>query len=373
VAKIWKEKKMEVSNLTFIVTDDCNFNCSYCFQKKEKKTIANSTIETAVDFFYPFFNNNKTHIGFYGGEPLLAYEKIQHTVQLLVEKNKTGNKKIEFSVTTNGTLLTEKMLDFFNCHKFTLALSFDGLAQDKGRKNGTLGKMLRVMKQIQAYADIHFEINSVFSPLTITDFSESIRFIIQQGGPEIMFNISTIEEWNQSHLDTLKKELDRLSDFLVLYYKEKGFITVKNFQFSGGKKERKKGIFRCGAGRYRMSVTPEGNVWGCSLFHDYFKTRRDDPQYRDYAFGTLTDFISDFDTRYPKILANYSELRQDYFQVEGEKTDFCFLCEDVEECMVCPVNEAYSSGSVGKVSCGRCQLMKIQGNARRNFIRRVRG
>jgi uncharacterized protein len=117
---------MEISNLTFIVTDDCNFNCSYCFQKKEKKTITKTTVETAVDFFYPFFNSNKAHIGFYGGEPLLAYEKIQHAVLLLLEKNKTGDKKIEFSVTTNGTLLTEKMLDFFNRHQFTLVLSFDG-------------------------------------------------------------------------------------------------------------------------------------------------------------------------------------------------------------------------------------------------------
>jgi hypothetical protein len=163
-----------------------------------------------------------------------------------------------------------------------------------------------------------------------------------------------------------------LSDFLVLYYKEKGFIPVKNFRFSGEKKERKKGIFQCGAGRHRMSVTPEGNVWGCSLFHDYFKTREDDPQYRDYAFGTLRDFIADYETRYPGTLANYSELRQDYFQVEGEKTDFCFLCEDVEGCMVCPVNAAYSSGSVGKISCSKCRLIKIQGNARKNFIRRLR-
>lgn len=363
---------MEVSNLTFIVTDDCNFNCSYCFQEKEKKTITNTIIEKAVDFFYPFFNNNKTHIGFYGGEPLLAFEKIQQAVMLLLGKNETGNKKLEFSVTTNGTLLTEEMLEFFNRHNFTLVLSFDGLAQDKGRKNGTLENMLRVMKQIRAYADIHFEINSVFSPQTITCFSESLRFIIQQDAPEITFNISTIEEWSQSHLDTLKKELDRLSDFMVLYYNEKGTIPLKNFQFSGEKKERKKGIFRCGAGRYRMSVTPEGNVWGCSLFHDYFKTRGDDSQYRDYAFGALTDFIADHESCYPETLANYSELRQDYFQVEGEKTDFCFLCEDVELCMVCPVNAAYSSGSVGKVSNGRCQLINIQGNARRNFIHRIR-
>jgi uncharacterized protein len=142
-----KEEKMEISNLTFIVTDDCNFNCSYCFQKKEKKTINNATIKTAVDFFYPFLKgNDHIYIGFYGGEPLLAYEKIKYATILLLEKNKAGNKKIKFSVTTNGSLLTDEILDFFNRHQFIVMLSFDGLAQDKGRKKGTLEQTLGVMK-----------------------------------------------------------------------------------------------------------------------------------------------------------------------------------------------------------------------------------
>lgn len=364
---------MEISNLTFVVTDDCNFNCSYCYQKKEKKTINNSTIETAVDFFYPFFNNNKIHIAFYGGEPLLAYEKIELAVRRLRKKNKTGNKNIQFSITTNGVLLTEKMLNFFNRHHFTVVLSFDGLAQDKGRKDGTLEKMLRVMKQIQAYPNIHFEINSVFSPDTINEFSESIRFIIQQGGPEITFNISTFEEWDPAHLETLEKELERLTDYLVRLYKEKGTMPVKNFRFSPGETGGKRGIFQCGGGKYRMSVTTEGKVWGCSLFHDYFKTREDHPQYRDYSFGPLTNYIADYETRYPEVLANYSELRQDYFQVEDEEAKFCFLCEEMEGCMACPVNAAYSSGSIGKISCHKCRLIKIQGKARRSFNQGVRG
>ncbi|UCH98073.1 MAG: 4Fe-4S cluster-binding domain-containing protein [Candidatus Aminicenantes bacterium] len=77
---------MEISNLTFIVTDNCNFNCSYCIQKKEKKTINinKTTIETAVDFFYPFFKDDgKVYIGFYRGEPLLAYEQIKHAIMLV--------------------------------------------------------------------------------------------------------------------------------------------------------------------------------------------------------------------------------------------------------------------------------------------------
>ncbi|UCH93731.1 MAG: radical SAM protein [Candidatus Aminicenantes bacterium] len=375
---------MEISNLTLIVTDDCNFNCSYCLQKKEKKYMDNTTIKTAVDFFYPFLKgDDKIYINFYGGEPLLAYDKIKYAVQLLQEKNKTGNKNIECSLTTNGSLITDEMLDFFNRNQFGLMLSFDGLAQDKGRKKGTLDQMVQVMKRIRAHPGIDFEINSVFTPGTISSLTDSLRFMIQLDRSDITLNFSTIEEWTPLDLDALSTELKRLSDFLFSYYQEKGTIPVKNFQApetlveADTAKEMKRGIFRCNAGKDRMAVTPEGKLWGCFLFHDYFKTRENHPQYQDYFLGTLTDFIANYETRYPVILANYSELRQDFFQVdkknpgENGENEFCFLCEDIDGCVVCPVNAAYTSGALGKVSYHKCQLIKIQRHAQENFRQKL--
>jgi uncharacterized protein len=224
---------MELSNLTFIVTDDCNFNCSYCMQKKEKKYMDQITIKTAMDFFYPFLKGDKIYISFYGGEPLLAYDKIEYAVQLLQEKNKTRNKNIEFSLTTNGSLITDEMLEFFNHHRFGLMLSFDGLAQDKGRKKGTIDQMVQVLKRIRAYPGIDFDINSVFTPATITALTESVRFMTGLDKSEMTVNFSTLEEWNPPDMDALRTELKRLSDFLLSYYQEKGTIPVKNFQAPG--------------------------------------------------------------------------------------------------------------------------------------------
>jgi sulfatase maturation enzyme AslB (radical SAM superfamily) len=224
---------MVFTNLTFIVTDDCNFNCAYCFQKKEKNTITNTTIKQAVDFFYPFFKKDaEIRIGFYGGEPLLAFQQIKHAVMLLLEKNITGDKNIKFSVTTNGSLLTDEMLEFFNHLHFTLLLSFDGLAQDKGRKKGTLDQMVRIMERIQGYPDITFEINSVFTPQTVNDLSESLRFILRHREPEITFNLNSMTGWTAPDLETLNKELKRLADFLVSLYRETGRIPVKNFRLN---------------------------------------------------------------------------------------------------------------------------------------------
>jgi sulfatase maturation enzyme AslB (radical SAM superfamily) len=379
---------MEISNFTFIVTDDCNFNCSYCFQKKEKKTINNHTIERAVDFFYPYLKSNeKIYINFYGGEPLLAFEKIKHTVFLLSEKNKTAveNKKLkgaaltgsgeeiceknmEFAVTTNGSLLTDEMLDFFDRYKFALTLSFDGLAQEIGRKKGTMKQMERLIQKIQTYPGIKFEINSVFSPQTISAFSRSMRFILKQGEPETTFNFTATEGWTAEQLETLENELEQFTDYMAGYYKKKGTMPITNFRSALEKEKKKKGIFQCSAGKNRMAVTPEGKVWGCFLFHDYFKTRQESPQYKDYYFGTLNDFTANYETCYPEILAHYAELRQDFFQVEG---NFCFLCEEIEGCVICPLNAAYTSGGLGRISCCKCKLEKIQSAARRNLQQKI--
>ena len=352
---------MLISNLTFVVTEKCNFHCTYCPQTKEKQTLPLNLIETAVDFFYPFLKRDKKiHVGFYGGEPLLAFEQIQHAVLLLLGKNQTGHKEIEFSLTTNGSLLTDKMLEFFNRNRFSLTLSFDGLAQEMGREKGSFEKTLRAMKRIREHPGINFEINSVFSPLTVPLLAESLRFIIEQGGPEITFNLSALEYWSPETMETLKKELRRLTDFLAIYYKENGKMPVKNFQAQAIDANR--GVFRCSAGNEQISLAPDGKVWGCFLFHDYFKTRQDDPQYWDYCFGDLGDFIENYGRRYVEKLVNYCQLQQDLFQVEGE---FCFLCKELPGCMVCPVYAAYSTGTLGKISCLHCALMRIQTKATR--------
>lgn len=357
------EEKMEITNLTFIVTDECNYNCSYCLQKKEKKNITDNIISTAVDFFYPYLkSSDKIHIGFYGGEPLLAFDQIKYTVLLILGKNKKENKNIEFTLTTNGSLLTAEMLEFFNTHGFILQLSFDGLAQDKSREKGSLEHTIQVMKQIQAQPGISFEINSVFSPNTVGDFFDSLRFIIEQEGPDITFNFSSMENWLPADLDTLTNEMKRLVDYLALYYKITGRIPVKNFQA----RISRQGISRCSAGLNHIAVTPEGKLWGCFLFHDYFKSRENDPQYAEYSFGYLNDFIKDYKTRYSEIMVNYSGLRQDFYYVEEEGKD-CFLCPELQTCSVCPVNAAYTTGSLGKIPCRKCKLMKIEKNARNLF------
>lgn len=352
---------MKLSNLTLIVTDFCNFDCAYCFQKKKDHYMTLAAVEKAINFFYPFLEE-KSDIVFYGGEPLLAVDAIRHTVSLLNEKNKDGKKQFVFSLTTNGSLIDEEMLRYFDRHKFSVMLSFDGLTQDTHRKAGSFSPTLKLVRRFNEYPGIEFSINSVFTPETVELLADSMRFVIEaSGGVEVLLSLSTIEPWDRDALDKLEGQLNDLADFLYSYYKKTGTIPVPDFRPpEPGPKKR----FVCTAGLTRMAVTPGEDTWGCYLFHDYLMDKKESDDHRRYYFGKLDDFMVNRETVYPETLSNYKNLRQDCFVSEDR---FCFLCEDVDRCGVCPVDAAYSTHFIGKIPPWVCDLNRLEKKIRDKF------
>jgi uncharacterized protein len=304
---------MKFSNLAFIVTDDCNFNCSYCLPKKEKKYMKSSTIEKAVTFFYPFLQEN-AYIIFYGGEPLLAFDQIRHAVSLLQKKEKTGKKKLKFSITTNGSLVNDEILDFFNTHCFNMLLSFDGQAQEICREPGSQKFTRELIRGINrdSYPGIEFSTNSVFTPATVNNLSQSLRYIIEMGVTEVRLSLAEDQPWEEAALMVLENELERLRDFLISYYKDRGIIPVINFRPSEPRGKGMK-VFSCDGGRQRMAIGPGEELWGCLVFHGYLKDNQDHDDFGTYSFGKLDNFMENHETIYPEVLSNYTALRQDFF------------------------------------------------------------
>ena len=330
-------------------------------QHKEKNTIAWETITQAVDYFLPQTDSLETlHIDFYGGEPLLAFNQVRFAMELITAKCWQRNQMVDFTLTTNGSLLTDAMLEFFNRYRLHLILSFDGLAQDVGRKPGSLTDTLEVVRRIHSYPGIQLEINSVFTPKTISVMAESVQFMINYGLMDITLNFSGTESWESVGLDALSHELDKLCRYLRTYKQRTGVMPVSNFRgpAAGG------GIFRCSAGQNQVAVSPLGQLWGCALFHDYFKNRKQDPQYEDYTLGTVYDVCVRQTGLEPRTVANYMELRQNLFCAEDNP---CFLCSSLNNCSVCPVNAAYSTQSIGAISAEKCAINRIVSDAQRKF------
>lgn len=302
-------------------------------------------------FFLPRLTKNY-YLNFYGGEPLLSFNLIKKTISFLLNKNEELNKRVNYSITTNGILLTEKIIQFLNKHKFSVELSFDGLAQDVSRKKGSFKKIVSSIKELLNYLNINLEVNSVFTPMTVDYISESIKFIMALGVPNIHFSLSIIEPWDQACLLKLENELTKLRKIALAHYKRSGNIPVINFREDNGK-----GIFYCAAGKDRLAITPEGEIWGCYLFPDYFKGKEKTLEYQKLYFGTLDNFIENHEDIYPQIFSNYAQLSMDNFSTSAMK---CFLCLDLENCRICPVNASFSGVSLGKIPLYACEIQKIK-------------
>ena len=360
----------QINSLCFIVTEKCNFKCKYCYQTQGNQNIDESTIEKSIDFFYPYLDKKDTGIVFFGGEPLLVFDRIRYTVEYIEKKNKNRTNNFNYYVTTNGSLITPEMLDFFEKNRFNLTLSFDAFNQDNTRKDGTFESLLKIIENKSQSTDLSFATNTVFTPSTVDYLSESLQFIIGRGVSELLVSLAANLPWDEDSLERLTAQYDQLVDFLIEHYKKTGNIPIREFQTPPGseKAEKPTDVFRCLAGARRVSISPEGEVLGCYLFHDYLKTRKDHEDFNRFSFGKLDNFINNHETIYPKVIVNYLELQQDNFYTDKQD---CFLCPDVDRCRTCPVMAAYITSSVGEIHTLLCRQNQIQWNARGKFHKAI--
>ncbi len=347
-------------SFTLIVTEDCNFNCSYCYQKKSKKYIETSTIKKALDFFFPKLAE-ECYINFHGGEPLLAFDQIREALGIIQAKNKSLDKKVHFATVTNGSLLDDHILRFFHEHKFSLLLSFDGLLQDISRKRGSSQKIVKTIDRLLDRTNIELEVCNVFTPETVPYLSESIQSIMNLGVKNIHLTLSNLRPWSQDSLLQLKKELELLNKMLISIYEQSEVMPVLAFRKNFGR-----GIFHCAAGQDRMAITPEGKLWGCYLFPDLFKDKVKTAEYNQFCFGDIDPFIEDYKSIFPEISRNYSNLRMDRFSMSEVS---CRDCPELRECIVCPISAALSGYPIYRVPEWTCQIKKILRAARKNFWR----
>lgn len=317
------------------------------------------------------------YISFYGGEPLLSFSLIKETVSFLKNKNKELKKRVHYTITTNGSLLTDEIVQFLSEHKFSVELSFDGLAQDVLRKKGSYKAIAPKISELLNHTDIGLEVNSVFTPLSVGYLSESIKSIMELGVPNICVSFSTIESWNRGALLRLEEEMAELRKIVVGHYKKEGNIPVVNYR-----DVHAKGIFYCAAGKDRLAMATDGEIWGCYLFPDYFKGigkdedearggRKGEPglgigpsNYKKFSFGSLENFIKNHRNIYPRILRNYSKLSMDNFSTSKME---CFLCEELESCAVCPINAALSGARLGEIPDHICKINKIKTREKKKF------
>lgn len=310
------------------------------------------------------FLTDPFYLNFYGGEPLLCFDLIEETISFLDKKQNDYNKTAQYSLTTNGSLITDEIIQTLESHKFLIVFSFDGLAQDIHRKNGSFERAVSNIKKILEYPDIRLEVNSVFTPETVDYISDSMAFIMDLGVRNINLSPSLLQPWNQQSLGRLKKEMAKLREVLQSHYGKTQEIPVLSFR-----ERDSKGFFYCAGGQDRLAVTSEEHVWGCDLFADYFRGKEKLPEYHDYFFGDLDTFAKNHKKIFPKISSNYANLSMDNFTTPHMK---CLFCSNLENCTVCPISATFAGALIGEIPPFVCEIQKIRIGEQKNLREEIK-
>ncbi len=169
-------------NIIVIPTQRCNLSCSYCYAQKahSKKNVSYDKLQQAFDFLLSQTIKNKSVTFLGGGEPLIAWEKIQWSIEYL-ERAKSQEEQILYFLTTNATLLNLERLIFLQKHKVQIEVSFDILQEIQDRQRPFAGKSastfsvivekLRLLEQLK----IPYTIRSTITEDTVKFMPQMIQ------------------------------------------------------------------------------------------------------------------------------------------------------------------------------------------------------
>jgi len=177
-------------NFIIVLTDKCNLRCKYCYEKE--KTYSDMSVETArksILFVKDCITreidlNRKEHnIVFHGGEPLLKYDMIKYFV---IEFNKISNVKIQYYITSNGTIFKEEIAYFIKNNNINFSISIDGTksSHDKNRVfpdgRGSYNMVIdNSMKYLSIIENIRCRLT--FSPDTINEIYSGVSTLSELG------------------------------------------------------------------------------------------------------------------------------------------------------------------------------------------------
>ncbi|GEP64322.1 Cys-rich peptide radical SAM maturase CcpM [Clostridium beijerinckii] len=231
------------------VTQQCNFRCEYCVysgnylnRTHSSKKMDISMAFKGIDFLINHSRNlSKIDVSFYGGEPLLEFDFIKQCIDY-AEKKAEG-KKVTFYMTTNGSLLTDEVVEFLYKHDVMLTISLDGPKEihDKHRKFafnncGTFDKVIKNVMNIEKKFPQYIN-NILFNVVidTQNDFScidkffldyESIKDIDMISGVISGNNIKSIIEMNEDYYLKVEYELFRIFYYLLRKHNTKNCSRI---------------------------------------------------------------------------------------------------------------------------------------------------
>lgn len=280
----FKQRQTVVKALCLHIAHACNLSCRYCFAgegeyRGDRSLMSYETGKKALDFLVANSGSRKNlEVDFFGGEPLMNFEVVKKLVAYGRSLEAENDKHFRFTLTTNGVLLDDEIIEFANQEMDNIVLSIDGRKEvhDRMRPNkngdGSYDLILDKFKKVAASRNqTRYYVRGTFTHYNL-DFVEDVLHLADEGfeqisvepvvaGPEEPYAI------REEDIPVICEGYDRLAKEMIKREKEgKGFNFFHYMiDLSGGPCVYKR-LSGCGSGTEYLAVTPWGDLYPCHQF-----------------------------------------------------------------------------------------------------------
>ncbi len=278
------DRQTVVKALCLHIAHDCNLACRYCFAGQgeyngESALMSAETGKKAIDFLIKSSGNRRNlEVDFFGGEPLMNFEVVKEIVAYGRSLEEKYNKKFRFTLTTNGVLLNDDVLEFANKEMSNLVLSIDGRKElhdyMRPSRNGKGSYDIILPKFIEAAEkrnQTDYYVRGTFTHFN-TDFDKDVIHLADLGFKQIsvepvVADPSCDYAITDDDIDKICDSYDRLAKEMLKRQKEGNGFNFFHFMIdlSGGPCVAKR-LSGCGSGTEYLAVTPWGDLYPCHQF-----------------------------------------------------------------------------------------------------------
>ena len=273
-----------VKALCLHVAHTCNLNCAYCFASQgkyrgERALMSFEVGKRALDFLIENSGSRRNlEVDFFGGEPLMNFDVVKRLVEYARSIEKAAGKNFRFTLTTNGVLIDDDVIDFANREMSNVVLSLDGRKEvhDRFRVDyagrGSWDVIVpKFQKLVAARGGKNYYMRGTFTHHN-PDFLEDIRAMLDLGFTELSMEPVVCAPDDPSaltreDLPVVLEQYEKLAGLMAERRREGRPFTFYHYMLDlkGGPCVYKR-ISGCGSGTEYMAVTPWGDLYPCHQF-----------------------------------------------------------------------------------------------------------
>ncbi len=351
----FKKRSTSVKALCLHVAHTCNLNCEYCFAAQckyhgERAVMSFEVGKAALDFLIKNSGNYvNLEVDFFGGEPLMNFDVVKQLVAYARSVEGQYGKNFRFTLTTNGMLVDDDVIEFANreCHNVVMSLDGRREIHDMSRRdymnNGSYDKIVpKFQKWAKAREGREYYMRGTFTHANV-DFTNDIFHMADLGFDKLSMEPvvsapGTPYALTEEDLPKLFEQYEILATEMIRREKEGRPITFYHYMLdlSHGPCIYKR-IAGCGSGTEYFAVTPTGDLYPCHQFVGDEK----------YKMGDVWNGVTNLDLRTDFMSCNVYARRE---------CDDCFAklyCSGG-----CAANAYHATGSISGVYEYGCKLFR---------------